>query len=179
MPVGRLIMEFIEFLCCRRAKIYFWPRRPFLPFTFGEHCIPRWMKSVPSQHTEIGKKAWLFAKLQQGRARKRINATQEAPFSRALYRTSPFSSECLSYLLEMTISCKVREHVPSNKYPDFRVGYIRKSVFCRNHFWLEIFPQHYPAFELYFLPIKHCSIRQHIYDMVPILVLNQFNQCES
>ena len=25
--------------------------------------------------TEIGKKAWLFAKLQQGRARKRINAT--------------------------------------------------------------------------------------------------------
>ena len=26
-------------------------------------------------HTEIGKKAWLFAKLQPGRARKRINAT--------------------------------------------------------------------------------------------------------
>ena len=25
--------------------------------------------------TEIGKKAWLFAKLQPGRARKRINAT--------------------------------------------------------------------------------------------------------
>ena len=28
---------------------------------------------------------WLFAKLQPGRARKRINATLEAPFSRALY----------------------------------------------------------------------------------------------
>ena len=27
------------------------------------------------QCTEIGKKAWLFAKLQPGRARKRINAT--------------------------------------------------------------------------------------------------------
>ena len=26
-------------------------------------------------NTEIGKKAWLFAKLQPGRARKRINAT--------------------------------------------------------------------------------------------------------
>ena len=26
-------------------------------------------------HTGIGKKAWLFAKLQPGRARKRINAT--------------------------------------------------------------------------------------------------------
>ena len=35
--------------------------------------------------TEIGKKAWLFAKLEPGRARKRINATQEAPFYRALY----------------------------------------------------------------------------------------------
>ena len=37
-------------------------------------------------YTEIGKKSWLFAKLQPGRARKRINATWEAPFSRALYR---------------------------------------------------------------------------------------------
>ena len=27
------------------------------------------------QYSEIGKKAWLFAKLQPGRARKRINAT--------------------------------------------------------------------------------------------------------
>ena len=27
------------------------------------------------EHTEIGKKAWLFAKLQSGRARKRINET--------------------------------------------------------------------------------------------------------
>ena len=36
-------------------------------------------------YTEIGKKAWLFAKLQPGRARKRINATQPPPFSRALY----------------------------------------------------------------------------------------------
>ena len=35
--------------------------------------------------TEIGKKAWLFAKLQPGRARKRINATKPPPFSRALY----------------------------------------------------------------------------------------------
>ena len=29
----------------------------------------------PIQSTEIGKKAWLFAKLQPGRARKRNNAT--------------------------------------------------------------------------------------------------------
>ena len=27
------------------------------------------------KRTEIGKKAWLFAKLQSGRARKRVNAT--------------------------------------------------------------------------------------------------------
>ena len=31
------------------------------------------------------KKAWLFAKLQPGRARKRINATYSPPFSQALY----------------------------------------------------------------------------------------------
>ena len=30
------------------------------------------------------KKAWLFAKLQPGRSRRRINATEEAPFSRAI-----------------------------------------------------------------------------------------------
>ena len=35
--------------------------------------------------TEIGKKAGLLAKLQPGRARKRINATKPPPFSRALY----------------------------------------------------------------------------------------------
>ena len=43
------------------------------------------LEEVESSCTEIGKKAWLFAKLHPGRARKRINATQEAPFSRALY----------------------------------------------------------------------------------------------
>ena len=32
--------------------------------------VPIWLA-----HTEIGKKAWLFAKLQPGTARKRINAT--------------------------------------------------------------------------------------------------------
>ena len=31
--------------------------------------------TVESKNTEIGKKAWLFAKLQPGRARKKINAT--------------------------------------------------------------------------------------------------------
>ena len=30
---------------------------------------------VAKNYTEIGKKAWLFAKLQSGIARKRINAT--------------------------------------------------------------------------------------------------------
>ena len=39
----------------------------------------------PFTSTEIGKKARLFAKLQPGRARKRINATYPPPFSRALY----------------------------------------------------------------------------------------------
>ena len=38
--------------------------------------------------TGIGKKAGLFAKLQPGRARKRINATYPPPFSRALYNIS-------------------------------------------------------------------------------------------
>ena len=32
-------------------------------------------RQATSHTTEIGKKAWLFAKLQPGRARKRINAT--------------------------------------------------------------------------------------------------------
>ena len=32
-------------------------------------------KSPSCTSTEIGKKAWLFAKLEPGRARKRINAT--------------------------------------------------------------------------------------------------------
>ena len=31
--------------------------------------------TVESENTEIGKKAWLFAKLQPGTARKKINAT--------------------------------------------------------------------------------------------------------
>ena len=47
-----------------------------------------WAESVYRirlNYTDIGKKAWLYAKLQPGRARKRINATQEAPFYRALY----------------------------------------------------------------------------------------------
>ena len=35
--------------------------------------------------TDIGKKVVLFAKLQPDEARKRINATYEAPFSRALH----------------------------------------------------------------------------------------------
>ena len=34
-----------------------------------------YFKSLVMSFTEIGKKAWLFAKLQPGRARKRINAT--------------------------------------------------------------------------------------------------------
>ena len=33
------------------------------------------VEAVLQRYTEIGKKAWLFAKLQPGRARKRINAT--------------------------------------------------------------------------------------------------------
>ena len=33
------------------------------------------LTEFPLVCTEIGKKAWLFAKLQPGRARKRINAT--------------------------------------------------------------------------------------------------------
>ena len=34
-----------------------------------------WRECNDPKFTEIGKKAWLFAKLQPGRARKRINAT--------------------------------------------------------------------------------------------------------
>ena len=40
--------------------------------------VTQWEKNLflrLENSTEIGKKAWLFAKLQPGRARKRINAT--------------------------------------------------------------------------------------------------------
>ena len=41
------------------------------------NIFPAWSIIPRDGHyyTEIGKKAWLFAKLQPGRARKRINAT--------------------------------------------------------------------------------------------------------
>ena len=49
---------------------YFFQRRSDSELLFGT-CIPNEETSC----TEIGRKAWLFAKLQPGRARKRINAT--------------------------------------------------------------------------------------------------------
>ena len=58
-------------------KLSIKPRKQYTKYTVGSpegnyNCA------------RIGKKAWLFAKLQPGRDRKRINATWPPPFSRAL-----------------------------------------------------------------------------------------------
>ena len=49
MPVGPLIMEFIEFLLAAGEQNRFLAPEA-LPFTFGEHCIPRWMKNVSATY---------------------------------------------------------------------------------------------------------------------------------
>ena len=60
------------------GKISTWPARAFYVGNRTSFLVSLEL------FTEIGKKAWRFAKLQPGRARKRINATLPPPFSRAL-----------------------------------------------------------------------------------------------